>query len=264
MNVNASAKKELLKELIDAFQNASYSDGKKRELIDQTQVKLKFVTPESSESILKRLSESGRVMVYGSDPKENHRNQVNAFETFKKTAISQFNALITEVELTEKFASVTFAKVSPVILPNNKIFIVHGHNDDLKTSVARFIERQGLEAVILHEQASGGQTIIEKLEHRSDVGFAIILYTPCDLGRVATSEKSDEKPRARQNVVFEHGFFIGKIGRGKVVALTKGDIEIPNDYSGVVYVQHDVRGAWKVDIARELKHAGYNIDVTKF
>lgn len=145
---------------------------------------------------------------------------------------------------------------------NKEVFIVHGHDNALKNEVARFVEGQGLKAIILHEQASGGDTIIEKLEAKSDVGFAIILYTPCDVGRASSSKRNNH--RARQNVVFEHGYFIGKIGRGRVTALIKGDLELPNDYSGVVYVNHDERGAWKNEIGRELEHAGYKMDFMKF
>jgi|TARA_R110001606_G_C15317395_1_gene644291 predicted nucleotide-binding protein len=139
-----------------------------------------------------------------------------------------------------------------------KVFIVHGHDDLLKTEVARFIEKLGLEAIILHEQASSGNTIIEKIEENSNVGFGIVLYTPCDVG--SKSEKSPNlQPRARQNVVFEHGFLIGKIGRRNVCALVKGNIEKPNDISGVVYVSTDAE--WRLSLAKELRNSGYNIDM---
>ena len=140
---------------------------------------------------------------------------------------------------------------------NPKIFIVHGHDELAKVTLARFIEQIGLNPIILHEQASSSQTIIEKIESYSDVGFAIVLYTPCDVGSKAGD---DTKPRARQNVVFEHGYFIGQLGRSKVTALVKGDVETPNDISGVVYIDLDERGAWKMDVAKELQHSGYKID----
>ena len=66
---------------------------------------------------------------------------------------------------------------------NNKVFIVHGQDDGLKNEVARFVDRLGLDSVILHEQVNAGDTIIEKIERNSDVGFAIVLYTPCDEGK---------------------------------------------------------------------------------
>ena len=143
-----------------------------------------------------------------------------------------------------------------------KVFIVHGHDETAKTEVARFVEQLGLEAVILHEQANSGSTIIEKLEKHTDVGFAIVLYTACDIGGVK-SEPNNLKPRARQNVVFEHGLLIGKIGRENVVALVKEDVETPGDISGMVYETMDISKAWKFKLGLELKESGYNIDMNK-
>ena len=143
---------------------------------------------------------------------------------------------------------------------NPKVFVVHGHDELAKVTLARFIEQIGLNPIILNEQASSSQTIIEKIESYSDVGFAIVLYTPCDVGSKVGNQNN---PRARQNVVFEHGYFIGKLGRSKVTALVKGGVETPNDISGVVYIDLDDRGAWKMDVAKELQHAGYQIDLSR-
>ncbi|ANF81313.1 hypothetical protein A3K93_03290 [Acinetobacter sp. NCu2D-2] len=150
-----------------------------------------------------------------------------------------------------------------VILPvsNNRIFIVHGHDHGALQTVARFLEKYGFEAIILHEQANGGRTIIEKIERNSDVGFAIVLLTPDDVGR-ALSEVTD-KPRARQNVILELGYFIGKLGRERVCALKTADLEIPSDFGGVVYTEMDKYEAWKFSLAKELKAAGYLIDMNK-
>jgi predicted nucleotide-binding protein len=150
---------------------------------------------------------------------------------------------------------------SPIVtkdLDLSKVFIVHGHDALLKTEVARFIEKLKLEPIILHERANSGKTIIEKIEEYSNVGFGIVLYTPCDFG-AKNGELSDLKPRARQNVVFEHGFLIGKIGRKNVCALVKGNIEKPNDISGVVYIS--VEDEWKLNLAKELRNSGYEIDM---
>ncbi len=139
-----------------------------------------------------------------------------------------------------------------------KIFIVHGRDDLSKVEVARYLEKLSIEPIILHEQVNSGDTIIEKIERYSNVQFGIILYTPCDKGSLCSS--SDWKYRARQNVVFEHGYLMGKIGRKNVCALVKGDIETPNDISGVVYIQMDDKGAWILELARELKNAGFKFD----
>lgn len=148
-----------------------------------------------------------------------------------------------------------------IILDTTKVFIVHGHDNEAKYTTARFVERLGLEAIILHEQASKGKTIIEKIEEHSNVGFAIVLYTSCDVGK--SKDEQELKSRARQNVVFEHGYLIGKIGRENVCALVKGQIEKPNDISGVVYIDMDIHGAWTIALAREMKSVGYQIDMNK-
>lgn len=140
------------------------------------------------------------------------------------------------------------------------IFIVHGHNEGIKNQVARFIEQIDFNPIILHEQASSGKTIIEKIEAYSNVAFGIVLYTACDEGREVNSDAILTK-RARQNVVFEHGYLIGKIGRNNVCALVERDIEIPNDISGVVYVQIDKAEAWKLSLVKEMKNSGLKIDM---
>lgn len=153
-------------------------------------------------------------------------------------------------------------KTHSLPLDKSQVFIVHGHDETAKTKTARFIEKLGLKPIILHEQASGSKTVIEKIEAYSNVGFGIVLYTPCDVGAKDESNPIYKK-RARQNVVFEHGFLIGKIGRENVCALVKGDIETPNDISGVVYVKMDEDEAWHLKIARELRNSGYEIDMNK-
>jgi predicted nucleotide-binding protein len=142
----------------------------------------------------------------------------------------------------------------------SQVFIVHGHDDLAKVETARFIEKLGFEPIILREQANAGQTIIEKIETYSNVGFGVVLYTPCDIG-AKKGEETELRHRARQNVVFEHGYLIGKIGRKNVAALVKGDVETPNDISGVVYISMD--NDWKLDLAKELRNNGYPVDMNK-
>lgn len=147
-------------------------------------------------------------------------------------------------------------------MDKSKVFIVHGHDDGAKEAVARVVGDLGLEAIILHEQASSGNTIIEKIEEYTNVGFGIVLYTPCD--EVASKEEpGQQKPRARQNVVFEHGYLMAKIGRKNVCALVKGDVEIPTDISGVVYIKMDEANSWKYAVGKEMKACGYDIDLNK-
>lgn len=143
----------------------------------------------------------------------------------------------------------------------NKVFVVHGHDEGAKQTVARFLEQCDFETVILNEQADNGKTIIEKIEQYTDVVFAIILYTPCDVGRDKNIKKT--KPRARQNVVFEHGYLMGKLGRERVCALVKQGVETPGDISGVVYKVMDLAGAWKTEVLREMKNVGIAVDASK-
>jgi predicted nucleotide-binding protein len=143
---------------------------------------------------------------------------------------------------------------------SNKVFIVHGHDNEVKEKTARFVEKLGFEAVVLHEQASKSRTIIEKIEAYSDeTDFAIILYTPDDVGNVK-NESGQLNSRARQNVVFEHGFLMGKLGRENVVPLVSGKVELPNDISGVIYISDQ---DWQIDIAKEMSAVGYEIDFNK-
>ena len=150
--------------------------------------------------------------------------------------------------------------VEPVAKAKNfsKIFIVHGHDEALKQSVALLIEKQNIEAVILSEKANKGKTIIEKLEEHSDVGCAICLFTPDDTGKA--NKETDYKARARQNVVLEAGFFMGKLGREYVVYLASSQLEMPSDLQGVVYTNAN---NWQFDLLRELKEMGYTIDFNK-
>ena len=143
-----------------------------------------------------------------------------------------------------------------------EIFIVHGRDNETKETVARFLEHLDLEPVILHEQPNQGRTIIEKFEQHAQVGFAVALLTPDDIGALQEDARN-LKSRARQNVIFEFGYFIGRIGRNRVCALTKGDVEIPSDYDGVVYIPLDDAGGWKMELVRELKGAGIDVDANR-
>ncbi len=143
---------------------------------------------------------------------------------------------------------------------SKRVFLVHGHDNEAKQELARFCERLGLSPIILHEQAEKGRTIIEKFEDYADVRHAVVLLTPDDVGASA-SKRTDVHPRARQNVVFELGYFVGRLGRSRVSAMRKGDVEVPSDYHGVVYITLDDAGAWKTKLAQEFVQAGLTIDL---
>lgn len=146
---------------------------------------------------------------------------------------------------------------------SNSVFIVHGHDDEAKNKVARFIEKLGLEAIILHEHANEGKTIIEKFEaHAINAGFAVVLLTPDDVGASKDTEEN-LNPRARQNVILELGYFCGLLGRNRVCVLFKEGVEMPSDYLGVIYTPLDSSDGWHLKLAKEMKVAGLDIDLNK-
>lgn len=174
------------------------------------------------------------------------------------------NALVCEFHQTSKSKSENVQGISDKTIDpihSKKVFVVHGRDNDEKEKVSRFIENAGLEAIILHEQPNEGLTVVEKFELHSDVIFAVILLTPDDMA-YNTNAPENICPRARQNVVLELGYFLGKLGRSRVCALHKGGIEIPSDIQGVLYIELDPQGAWRNKLAKEFVHANLTIDLS--
>ncbi len=153
------------------------------------------------------------------------------------------------------------SKGKDVVMSSN-VFVVHGHDEGMKSSVARFLEKLGLHPIILHEQPNAGKTIIEKFETNANVSFAIVLMSPDDEGRKKNKNETF-KDRARQNVILELGYFIGRLGRSRVCALKFGEIEIPSDVLGVLYTPYDTNGGWKLQLVKELSEAGLPLDNEK-
>jgi predicted nucleotide-binding protein len=142
----------------------------------------------------------------------------------------------------------------------NKVFIIHGHNETAKQTVARFIVHLGLTPIILHEEPNKGRTLIEKvLDHSEDVNFAIALLTSDDVGYSKKNKKQEN--RARQNVIFEMGLFIGILGRQKVAALLEEKVKPPSDFDGVAYIPFDNTDGWKLKLAKELKEVFKFLDL---
>jgi predicted nucleotide-binding protein len=143
----------------------------------------------------------------------------------------------------------------------HRVFLVHGHDEAALQEVARFLERLEQDVIVLREQPNRGRTIIEKFEDYSDVAFAVVLLTPDDRGGQGLDPFEDQRPRARQNVILELGYFLGRLGRNRVCALYQEDVDIPSDYSGVLYVGLDEGGGWRLQLAKELKAAGLPVDM---
>jgi predicted nucleotide-binding protein len=169
-----------------------------------------------------------------------------------KSCIDQLEAVTTQPSQSQTVRS-----------SNGQVFLVHGRNEGIRETVARFLESLGLPVTILHEQPNRGRTIIEKFEAYADVGFAVVLLTGDDRGGLASDPPKGYRPRARQNVILELGFFLGKIGRDLVCALYEPGVEIPSDFSGVLFVELDPNRRWHLELARELKAAGFDVDLNK-
>ena len=196
-------------------------------------------------------------------PTTNSENQkaylidLDSAEVFLKARINEVNDywLDDEEETT----------VSPAPQQNNaakKVFIVHGRDEAAKEKVARFLGKLDVEYIILHEQPGQNDTIIQKLEkYAAQVGFAIVLMTADDVG-AKKGEEDNPKPRARQNVILELGFFMGRLGRDRVCSLVEEGVDNPSDYAGVEYVSLDA-GAWKLKLIGELRAAGFKVDANR-
>lgn len=157
-----------------------------------------------------------------------HKNELSQLSKFK-----------------QRFMDATYPEPKGRIKPKN-VFIVHGHDNEAKLDLKNYLQNTLFDVVptILHEQPNRGRAIIEKFEGVSeDTDIAFVLLTPDDLGATKDGTE-DDKRRARQNVIFEMGYFFGKLqrrfGRGQVVLCHKGPIELPGDIDGLLYI--DVSG----------------------
>lgn len=184
--------------------------------------------------------------------------------------VAYMQGFIDRIDLIPCNAEPVSVPVPQVEMSADKVFVVHGHGELIKVTTARTLELLGLKPIILHEQEDYGKTIIEKFEsHATDMGFAVVLLTADDLGiskkdiEKAKAENKEHKPseRARQNVVFEMGYFMGKLDRAHVFLLLENGVEKPGDLDGIVYTPIDAEGMWKVKLAKRLKAVGYKVNI---
>ncbi len=181
-----------------------------------------------------------------------------------RTARATLQAMIDEIQTFWPDDAPTAPSTPPASPPDaRKVFLVHGRDEAAKATAARFLEHLGLEPVILSERPNGGKTLIEKFEQEANqVGYAIVLFTPDDIGGLQSAD--EQQARARQNVLFELGYFAGRLGRERVCILNVPGVEIPSDLFGVAYVFFDPAGGdWKLKLIGELKNAGFDIDANK-
>ena len=186
--------------------------------------------------------------------------QIDNFKSLLELIIDKSYSIPFEQEVSLEKSNCTNTMGKRRMIMEDRIFVVHGRNIGIRNEIELFIRRIGLTPIILAEQVNSGMTIIEKIEKYSDVSYALVLYTPCDEGRM--KGERDLKDRARQNVIFEHGYMVAKLGRGKVIALVDRGVEIPGDLSGVIYISMQ-DADWKTQVMRELDGSGLQIDWTQ-
>lgn len=196
----------------------------------------------------------------------NGMSQGEYYESFmsgKQCLSNLVSTMIEDIELSQ--AGIAHEDRTDKVTKNNanksrNVFVVHGHDEHIRIEVEAFLRCIGYEPIVLFKEPNNGQTIIEKIEANArDACYAIVLYTPCDMGR--DKNASGDHPRARQNVVFEHGYMCAILGRQRVCALCLDGVEIPGDLSGIVYTPCDSSGAWKYAIARDMKAVGLFVDM---
>jgi predicted nucleotide-binding protein len=190
----------------------------------------------------------------GSASAEEKQRQQRAWLSGQKESVALINTMLEDLELRE--SEQVQGGEDPAMPKSNRVFVMHGHDEGMRESVARVLTTFGLEPVILHEQPDRGRSIIEKFYDYSDVDFAVVLLSPDDTGYANTGGPDMAQPRARQNVILELGFFLGRLGREKVVALHKENVEILSDFSGVLCQPFISGGDWPYKLTRELRESG--------
>lgn len=264
---------QLIEELIEQAQNLKYKDGKLDEVTKRAKMIIRKSFGENSEYLkdLKGILYSPFVFTSNTPYSTFERS----FYSGKKELLNLLNVMLEDLSLDLKLSKKVHDTVANGIFQimndetnkemNKNIFVVHGHNEEMKLSVARTLEKLELLPTILHEQPNKGRTIIEKFTEYSDVGFAVVILSADDIAYPKSSDGSNPKHRARQNVILELGYFLGKLGREKVLALYEENsaLEIPSDYMGVLFVAFDKYGKWQYDLVKELRAAGFDVDANK-
>lgn len=144
---------------------------------------------------------------------------------------------------------------------DDRVFVVYGHDTGSRDALELILLRMNIKPVILSNMAPEGKTIIEALIANANVKYAVILLTPDDEGHRA-NHPDEKKARARQNVVLELGMFLTALGRERVAILHKGNLELPSDINGLIYIpfQTSVQEV-KNKLAASLQKAGFYIDI---
>lgn len=250
---------ELIQDLIKQAEQIAYRNGQRDAVEKRAEMLLRKIFGDNTHYLksLKGIRYSPGIWTTGTPDSVFE----NSFNSGRKQLINLLNVVAEDIQL-DTTINETESKTKSINNTSKNVFIVHGHNEEMKLAVARTIEKLKLTPIILHEQPNKGKTIIEKFTDNSDVSFAIVLLSSDDIAYKKKDKPETAQYRARQNVIFELGYFIGKLGRERVIALheIERDFEIPSDYSGVLFVPFDNNGKWQFDIVRELKAIGVQVD----
>lgn len=250
---------ELIQELIKQAEQIAYRNGQRDAVEKRAEMLLRKMFGDKTHYLksLKDIRYSPSMWMSGTPDSvfENH------FNSGKKELLNLLNVVAEDLQLDTAINEPKKLADKSALISDN-VFIVHGHNEKMKLAVARTIEKLKLNPIILHEQPSKGKTIIEKFTNNSEVAFAIVLLSADDIAYNKNEKPENAKFRARQNVIFELGYFIGKLGRERVLALheMENNFEIPSDYFGVLFVPFDTAGKWQFDLVKELKALGIPVD----
>jgi predicted nucleotide-binding protein len=249
----------LLKDLLEQVNALSYHNANEDAVQKRGEMLIRKIFGNDSHYLkkLRDISYSPGIY-YSGQPTSDY---IESYNFGKQQLINLVKALIEDLQLDE---TLTNPSQKTIDTNTSNVFIVHGHNEEMKIKIARAIEKLGLNPVILHEQPNKGKTIVEKFTENSNVGFAIVLLSADDIAHKKNKPK-ESKYRARQNVIFELGYFIGKIGRERVLAFFENNqnLEIPSDYNGVLYVPFDKNDKWQFELVKELKACGFSVDANK-
>lgn len=252
-------KLELMNELISQAQDIEYKNNKLDSVNKRASMLIRKIFGENS--IYLNDIKNIRYHPVMWSPDTSDRVFSDSFYDGKDELLNLLNVIVEDIKLDQTINSNISSK-EKIPMNSKNVFIVHGHNEEMKNSVARVVEKLGLNPIILHEQPNKGKTIIEKFTENSDVAFSIVLLSADDIAYSYKSSTDIKKFRARQNVIFELGYFIGKLGRERVLSLYQPveEFEIPSDYSGVLFVEYDSSGKWQLDLVRELKELKIEVD----
>lgn len=256
--MDSKEKIDLIESLIIELQKLPYRDS---QLLDKVNRRAEMIIRNLYGENSKYIKDLESVSFYPNWVPSNDSDKIRYWQSGVNEMMNLFNTLKEELNL---FIFSKKEKISNELTKatGSKVFIVHGKDNEMKLAVARTLEKLKLTPIILHEQPNQGRTIIEKFTDYSDASFAVVLFSPDDEARSRGADSTQLKPRARQNVVLELGYFLGKLSRKRVLTLFKQteEFETPSDYSGVLFVPFDDAGRWQFELLKELKACNYNVD----